>query len=96
MGDMTSNFPPALMAWIEARVAEGRYADAADYLRDLVRRDQNGVLGSAAENFAAGETPEYIAWVREMVAEGLASGVCEEDAFAVLDGIRANRKARRG
>ncbi len=95
MGEMTFNFPPALMRWIEAQVAEGRYADAEDYLRDLVRRDSEGLLGES-EPDPAEETPEYIAWVREMVAEGLASGVCEKDAFEVLDEIRANRKVRRG
>jgi len=95
MGEMTFNFPPALMRWIEAQVAEGRYADAADYLRDLVRRDQEGLLPEFEEDSAA-ETPEYIAWVRERVAEGLASGVCDKDAFEVLDDIRASREARRG
>jgi len=95
MGEMTFNFPPALMRWIEAQVAEGRYADAADYLRDLVRRDSEGLLPELEED-SAEETPEYIAWVREKVAEGLASGVCDKDAFEVLDEIVANRKARRG
>lgn len=95
MGEMTFNFPPALMRWIEAQVAEGRYADAADYLRDLVRRDSEGLLPEFEED-SAEETPEYIAWVREQVAEGLASGVCDKDAFEVLDEIVANRKARRG
>jgi antitoxin ParD1/3/4 len=95
MGEMTFNFPPALQRWIEAQVAEGRYADAADYLRDLVRRDQNGLLGDADEAFAK-ETPEYVAWVREQVAEGLASGVLHRDPRDVLDEIVATRHARRG
>lgn len=85
MGEMS--FPPDLRRWIDARLAEGRYADEADYIRDLVRRDQEGLLP---------ETPEDVAWVREQVAIGLASGVCDRDAFEVLDEIRANREARRG
>ncbi len=95
MGEMTSDFPPGLRRWIEQRLAEGRYADAADYIRDLVRRDQEGLIGEAAENTAA-ETPEDIAWVREQVAIGIASGVCEQNAFEVLDEIRATRESRRG
>jgi len=95
MGEMTFNFPPALMRWIEAQVAEGRYADAADYLRDLVRRDQGGLLGEP-ELDPAEETPEYVAWVREQVAIGIASGICDKDAFEVLDEIRATRESRRG
>jgi Arc/MetJ-type ribon-helix-helix transcriptional regulator len=48
---LTFSFPPALQAWIESRVAEGRYADAGDYIRDLIRRDQ-------------GRAQEDVAWVR--------------------------------
>lgn len=95
MGEMSFTFPPDLESWIEARVAEGRYADAADYMRDLVRRDQEGLLAPTTEDTAE-ETPEYIAWVREKVAEGLASGLCDKDAFQVLDEIRAGRADRRG
>ncbi|MBA4009162.1 MAG: type II toxin-antitoxin system ParD family antitoxin [Erythrobacter sp.] len=95
MGEMTFNFPPALMRWIEAQVAEGRYADAGDYLRDLVRRDQDGLLPDC-EVDSAEETPEYIAWVREKVAEGLASGVIHRDPRDVLDEIVATRHLRRG
>ena len=38
MGEMSFDFPPDLRRWIDARVAEGRYADAEDYIRDLVCR----------------------------------------------------------
>jgi antitoxin ParD1/3/4 len=82
-----SSFPPEIRKWIADRVAEG-YADEADYLAELVRRD----MAEAAWP----ETPEEIAWVREKIEEGLASGICEKDAFEVLEEIRANRKARRG
>lgn len=90
MGEMSFTFPPDLESWIEARVAEGRYADAADYMRDLVRRDQEGLLAPPAEDTAE-ETPEYIAWVREQVAIGLASGISDKEAFAFLDELKAGR-----
>ncbi len=32
--------PPALERWINTRVAQGRYIDADEYVRDLVRRDE--------------------------------------------------------
>ena len=95
MGELSFTFPPDLESWIEARVAEGRYADAADYVRDLVRRDQEGLLVEGDEN-GAEETPEYIAWVREKIAEGDASGFIERDAREVLREIIAERHARRG
>jgi antitoxin ParD1/3/4 len=89
MGEMTYDFPPALQRWIEQRLAEGRFANEADYFRDLVRRDQEGLLPEEAD------TPEYVAWVREKVAEGLASGVIHRDPRDALDEIVATRHARR-
>jgi antitoxin ParD1/3/4 len=83
MGEMTFNFPPALMAWIEAQVAEGRYADAADYLRDLVRRDLA----------VSGDEREDIELIRNLIEEGEASGMSEVDPFAFIDGLIAKRRA---
>jgi Arc/MetJ-type ribon-helix-helix transcriptional regulator len=38
---------PDLKQWIDHRLDEGRYVDAAEYLRDLIRRDMavNGDSG---------------------------------------------------
>ncbi len=30
-------------AWVEKRLAEGRHIDVGDLLRDLIRRDQEGL-----------------------------------------------------
>lgn len=40
MAQMNISIPEKLKAWVEAQVAEGSYASSSDYLRDLVRRDQ--------------------------------------------------------
>jgi antitoxin ParD1/3/4 len=40
MAQMNISIPEALKSWAEARVAEGRYSSTSDYVRDLVRRDQ--------------------------------------------------------
>lgn len=90
MGEMSFTFPPDLESWIEARVAEGRYADAADYMRDLVRRDQEGRLAQGTDA-AAEETLEYVAWVREKIAESEASGLSDQDPFEFLAELRAGR-----
>jgi antitoxin ParD1/3/4 len=37
---MNVSIPDALKGWAESRVAEGRYSSTSDYVRDLVRRDQ--------------------------------------------------------
>ncbi|MBP6031151.1 MAG: type II toxin-antitoxin system ParD family antitoxin [Sphingobium sp.] len=82
MSQLNVSIPPALKTWIDHRVTEGRYSSASDYIRDLVRRDQD----------AATEETE---WLRGLIAEGLASGVIEKDASEVLREIMAERPARK-
>lgn len=41
MAQMNISIPEALKSWAEARVSEGRYSSTSDYVRDLVRRDQD-------------------------------------------------------
>ena len=75
MTDLSFSLPPDLARRVESRIAEGEFADAGEYLRELVRRD----LEEAAD----------AAWVREMVAEGEASGFIDKDAREVLREIIA-------
>jgi antitoxin ParD1/3/4 len=89
MGDMSFDIPPDLRRLIAERVEQGHYADPADYIRDLIRRDE-------AQSAAEQETPEYIAWVREQVVVGLASGVVDAEPEDVIEEIIAARRARRG
>jgi antitoxin ParD1/3/4 len=84
MGDMSFDIPPDLRRLIAERVEQGHYADPAEYIRALIRRDE-------AQFAVEEETPEYIAWIREKVEEGLASGVSDQDPFEFLDELRAGR-----
>lgn len=71
MAQMNISIPEALKSWAEARVAEGRYSSTSDYVRDLVRRDQ--------------EYAEKLKALQAAIDEGLASGVSErtiEDIIA--------------
>lgn len=83
MTDMSFTMPPDLKSWIDAQVAQGRYADAGDYLRDLVRRD----LDAADEDTR---------WLRSLIAEGTASGTIDKAPDVVIEEIIAERRARRG
>jgi antitoxin ParD1/3/4 len=83
MSQLNVTMPPALREWIDLRVAEGRYANASDYVRDLVRRDQD----------AAQDETE---WLRGAIAEGLASGVIDEDPREVLRQIMAEHPSADG
>lgn len=83
MSQLNVTIPPALRSWVDHRVAEGRYTSASDLVRDLLRRDQESAADDAA-------------WVRAMVAEGLASGISAEKPETIIENIIARRKARRG
>ena len=82
MTDLSFSIPDDLAGPLKSRLADGHYADAGEYLRELVRRD----LEEAADT----------AWVREKVAEGLASGIIDKDPTEVIEDIIAARRARRG
>jgi antitoxin ParD1/3/4 len=47
MPQMNISLPDKLKQWAEARVAEGRYSSASDYVRDLMRRDQEAAEAKA-------------------------------------------------
>lgn len=40
MTTMNVSLPDAMKEWVEECVKSGRYANASDYVRDLIRRDQ--------------------------------------------------------
>lgn len=40
MATMTVSLPGPMKDWIEARIRQGDYASASDYVRDLIRRDR--------------------------------------------------------
>jgi antitoxin ParD1/3/4 len=83
MSQLNVSIPPALKNWVDSRVAEGRYSSASDYVRDLVRRDQDA---------AHDET----VWLRGLIEEGLASGVVDKHPKDVLREIMAEYPAHRG
>ena len=76
MSELSIQLPPNLQRWVELRVSVGRYADAEDYLRDLVRRDQEAL-------------EEDVRRVRALVEEGLASGVVDREPEDILADIIA-------
>ncbi len=60
MATMNVSLPDAMKAWVEERSRSGRYSNASDYVRDLIRRDQ--------------DRAEKIARIQHLVDEALASG----------------------
>jgi len=41
MATMNVSLPDAMKAWVEERSRSGRFSNASDYVRDLIRRDQD-------------------------------------------------------
>ena len=40
MATMNVSLPDPMKVWVEAQTKHGRYSNASDYVRDLIRRDQ--------------------------------------------------------
>lgn len=57
---MNVSLPDQMKSWVESRSEGGRYSNASDYVRDLIRRDQ-------AREKAIGE-------IQQFIDEGIASG----------------------
>lgn len=40
MATMNISVPDPMKAWVQTQIDEGRYASSSDYVRDLIRKDQ--------------------------------------------------------
>jgi len=40
MATMNVSLPNPMKKWVEGQTQDGRYSNASDYVRDLIRRDQ--------------------------------------------------------
>ena len=60
MATMNVSLPDQMKDWVEQQSAGGRYSNASDYVRDLIRRDQQ----QAAQ----------ITHIQRLVDDGIASG----------------------
>lgn len=85
MAQMNVSIPDRLKRWAEQRVAEGRYSSTSDYVRDLIRRDEEreAILQREIERLRS-------AW-----EEGLASGPAVDAPDDWADQVIARGEARR-
>ncbi len=60
MATMNISLPDAMQRWVEQQAQSSHYSNASDYLRDLIRKDQDLAV--------------KIANMQALVTEGLASG----------------------
>lgn len=74
MATMNVSLPDQMKAWVETQAESGRYGNASDYVRDLIRRDQ--------------ERQEKIAEFQRLVDEGRASGVSTRSLAEIREAAR--------
>ncbi len=64
MATMNVSLPDQMKDWVEGQTKDGRYSNASDYVRALIRRDQ--------------ERDAALAAFQTSIDEGLASGPARE------------------
>jgi antitoxin ParD1/3/4 len=76
MASMNISVPDAMREWVQRRIESGDYASVSDYVRDLIRRDQN----TQARRLSVDD-------IRRTIEEGRASGgnLPAEDVFARIE-----------
>ncbi len=80
MATMNVSLPDPMKDWAEAQARNGRYSNTSDYVRDLIRRDQER-LGAIAE-------------LQALIDRGLESGISPrtEDEIRRLSRERATTR----
>jgi antitoxin ParD1/3/4 len=83
MASMNVSLPDPMRDWVQRRIDSGQYASVSDYVRDLIRKDQETARQLSVED------------IRASIAEGREHGGTEP-AAAVFDRIEAKLKAMAG
>ena len=61
-------------AWIKSRIADGDYTNDSEFIRDLLRRDQ--------------ERAQKMANMNALWEEGIESGICDQSQEEILEDAR--------
>lgn len=74
MATMNVSLPDPMKDWVEAQARTGRYSNASDYVRDLIRRDQ--------------ERAGKLAELQTLITDGLESGLSTRSMSDILEAAR--------
>ncbi len=74
MATMNVSLPDLMKDWVEAKIAAGQYSSASDYVRDLIRRDQ--------------QCNDKLETLRLALIEGEKSGVSERTIDEIWADVR--------
>ncbi len=78
MATMNVSLPNPMKEWVESQVKTGQYGNASDYVRDLIRRDQ--------------QDREQIKILQQAISKGIESGISDRSMLEILK--EARKKAR--
>jgi len=82
MATMNVSLPDPMKDWVNVQTRTGRYSNASDYVRDLIRRDQ--------------ERHDKIAEMQRLVGEGRESGVSDRSMDEILETARQEAGVKNG
>ncbi|PCH81182.1 MAG: type II toxin-antitoxin system ParD family antitoxin [Hyphomicrobiales bacterium] len=74
MATMNVSLPDPMKEWVNAQAETGRYGNASDYVRDLIRRDQ--------------DRHNKTAELQRLVTEGIESGISRRSMDEILEAAR--------
>lgn len=76
MASMNVSVPEAMRVWVQRRIESGEYTSVSDYVRDLIRRDQD-----------ARQRPLGVADIRRTIEESRRQGGVSpaEDVFGRIE-----------
>ena len=77
MATTNVSLPSQMRNWVEQCARSGHYANASDYVRDLIRRDK--------------ERDGAFEQIQRMITEGMASGVSDKTVDDVWQRVKARR-----
>jgi len=75
MATMNVSLPDKMKNWVENQTQSGHYSNVSDYVRDLIRHDQ--------------ERKDKISYMQSLVTEALESGVSSKSMDDILNQARS-------
>lgn len=78
MATMNISLPDPMKDWVQAQVDTGAYANTSDYVRDLIRQDQ--------------ENRNKIQALQEAITDGLKSGISDKSFDQIIREARNSLK----
>lgn len=85
MTSMNISVPEPMRDWVEALIKQGRYGNASEYFRELIRRDQERLARERLEQLLV-----------EGIESGAPSPMTKKDWAEIRDEVAKKLEARRG